>query len=65
MIGREDQGFSGFIIGGVAGLFASALVAVFAQEALFAVFSVSIFDQMFAAATRAVQSSGKHRFGLP
>ncbi len=65
MVGGKDQGFRGLIVGSAAWIFAPTLVAVFAAEDLFAVFGVSVFDQMLAAAVGATQGSGKHRFSLP
>ena len=50
MAGKKDQGFGGCVVGSTAGIFAPALVAVFAAEDLLAVFGVSVSDPVVAAA---------------
>jgi hypothetical protein len=65
VIGGQDHGFGGFIVGGAAWILASLLFAVLALESQFAILGMTIADEMIAATMGAAQRLRKHRIILP
>jgi len=65
VVSGEDYGFGFGIVGGAAWVLASILVAVFALEAPFAVFGMTVTDEKFAATMGAAKGGSKHRLILP
>jgi len=65
VVGGQDGGFGVFVIAVRACILASVLLAGAALKAQFAVFGVTVADEMFAAAVSAAQGLGKHALFLP
>jgi hypothetical protein len=65
VVSGQDDGFGGSIVGGAAWVLASIFLAIAALEAQFAVFGMTVADEMFAAAMGAAWRGRKQRFLLP